>query len=217
MKVLVLCDDKWHPAETVMRGLEPLREIGFHFKFMLAFEDWREDLFSEYAVLLLSKSNTRSRDDQNEWLSPQVEQSLQQYVEQGGGLLIVHSGIVGYKDSEVMLSLTGGFFERHPEQCPVTVRMKSGHPLAVGLTDFMVIDEHYFVRTVHDKENDYIMDTCSSYGSQPGGWTRLRGQGRICVLTPGHNQEVWQQEQMQVLLARAMEWCASTAVKEAQQ
>ena len=207
MKVLVMCDDKWHPAETVMNGLETLRQIGFHFKYMLASEDWREENFSEYAVLMLSKSNTLTRDDQSEWMSPQVEQSLLQFVEQGGGLLIVHSGIVGYKHSEVMLSLTGGFFEWHPEQCPVTVHFKDSHPLVSGLTDFTITDEHYFVQTVHENKNNYLMDTCSSYGNQPGGWTRLCGQGRICVLTPGHTPEVWHQEQMQQLLTRVLKGC----------
>ena len=29
MNVLVLCDDLWHPGEVVVRGMRPLRKLGY--------------------------------------------------------------------------------------------------------------------------------------------------------------------------------------------
>ncbi|CAN5509301.1 hypothetical protein BH10CHL1_BH10CHL1_18130 [soil metagenome] len=47
----------------------------------------------------------------------------------------------------------------------------------------------------------------SRHGTQPGGWTRLEGDGRVCVLTPGHNLEVWLDPSYQILLGNALRWC----------
>ena len=46
------------------------------------------------------------------------------------------------------------------------------------------------------------------YGTQPGGWTRTEGAGQVCMLTPGHNAEVWLHPSYQVLLGNALRWCA---------
>jgi type 1 glutamine amidotransferase len=43
---------------------------------------------------------------------------------------------------------------------------------------------------------------------QPAGWTRAEGAGRVCVLTPGHNLEVWLHPEFQKLLLNACRWTA---------
>jgi type 1 glutamine amidotransferase len=59
-----------------------------------------------------------------------------------------------------------------------------------------------------DPQADLFMTTTSQHGTQPGGWTRLEGEGRVCVLTPGHNVEVWQHPSFQALLRNTLNWCA---------
>ena len=54
---------------------------------------------------------------------------------------------------------------------------------------------------------EVFVSTTSEHGTQPGGWTRLEGDGRVCVLTPGHNEEVWLQPSYQILLANTLRWC----------
>lgn len=34
-----------------------------------------------------------------------------------------------------------------------------------------------------------------------------RGAGRVCVLTPGHNPEVWSCPSFQALLRNGLRWC----------
>jgi len=60
-----------------------------------------------------------------------------------------------------------------------------------------------------DAEADVFLTTSSEHGDQPGGWTRTEGVGRVCVLTPGHNLEVWLAPPFQRLLERALRWCGS--------
>jgi hypothetical protein len=57
MKVLVICDDRWHPASTVRAGLEPLAESGFQFDFLEDATEWSTDRMAGYPVVLFSKSN----------------------------------------------------------------------------------------------------------------------------------------------------------------
>lgn len=49
---------------------------------------------------------------------------------------------------------------------------------------------------------------------QQGGWWREEGDGRVCVLTPGHNAEVWVHPEFQTLLRNALLWCAGVDASE---
>ena len=52
------------------------------------------------------------------------------------------------------------------------------------------------------------MTTQSEHGTQPGGWTRSEGRGKVCVLSPGHKVEVWLHPSYQALLKNALLFCA---------
>ncbi len=209
MKILVLCDDHWHPARTSRNGLAPLASAGYQFDFVEDVSGWSTAQMDEYPVVLLTKSNNTSAADDTPWLNPTIEQAFADYVRQGGGLLVVHSGTVGYKDMAILRPLIGGVFDHHPKQCPVTVTPSVDHPINVDVEPFTQQDEHYMM--LYDADPDAVFLTSSSeHGSQPAGWTRQEGQGRVCVLTPGHNVEVWLQPSFQTLLRNALTWCAPT-------
>ena len=58
-----------------------------------------------------------------------------------------------------------------------------------------------------DDENlDVFLTTFSEHGTQPAGWAHTRGEGRVCVMTPGHNLDVWLQPTYQQLLLNALRW-----------
>jgi uncharacterized protein len=206
MRVLVLCDDRWHPASTPRQGLEPLMNADFEFDFIENAGDWSAARMGEYPLVMLTKSNDVSSIDQTDWATDQVEQVFIDYVRRGGGLLIVHSGTAGYKETLQLRALMGGVFAHHLQQCPVTAEPQEGHPLTLGSASFTLKDEHYFME-LDDTRADVFMTTTSEHGTQPGGWTRTEGKGRVCVLTPGHTVEVWQHSAYQALLRNALLWC----------
>jgi type 1 glutamine amidotransferase len=137
-----------------------------------------------------------------------VQAAFADYVQQGGGLLVIHSGSAGYAEQPVLRGLLGGVFLHHPPQCPVTVEPHAGHPLAAGSAPFTLVDEHYFM-AFDDPGADVFLNTVSEHGTQPGGWTRLAGAGRVCLLTPGHNLEVWLHPSYQQIIRNALGWCAA--------
>jgi type 1 glutamine amidotransferase len=205
MKILVLCDDHWHPASVVRSGLQDLVAHDFHFVWIEDAKAWSPQLMDSFPVILLSKSNNVSSGDQAAWMTPEAAQAFVDYVRQGGGLLAVHSGLAGYQDVPGIRTLLGGVFAHHPEQCPVTITPRPGHWLAEGAEPFTLKDEHYHM-TMNDGEVDVFMTTESLHGSQPGGWRRAEGLGRVVVLTPGHNLEVWQHPAYQKILSNALRW-----------
>jgi type 1 glutamine amidotransferase len=165
---------------------------------------------SIFPAVILSKSNNITAADETPWMTPAVEQAFADYVHQGGGLLALHSGTAGYQHTPHLRSLLGGVFAHHPEQCPVSSTPDSQHPLAQGVEPFTLKDEHYFME-MGAAEVDIFMTTQSSHGSQPGGWTRRQGRGRVCVLTPGHNLDVWQHPSYQNLITNTLRWVAQAA------
>jgi NAD(P)-dependent dehydrogenase (short-subunit alcohol dehydrogenase family)/type 1 glutamine amidotransferase len=209
MRVLVLADDRWHPAQVAREGLAPLIEQGFTFDWVEDAAEWSAERMAAYPVVLFVKSNNVSATDENPWMTEAVEAAFVDYVRRGNGLLVVHSGSAGYAQTPAFRALLGGVFVNHPAQCPVTVEPQVGHPLTVGVAPFTLTDEHYMM-ALDDADADIFMTTASQHGIQPGGWTRVEGAGRVCMLTPGHNVEVWQHPSFQTLLRNALRWCAAT-------
>ena len=175
--------------------------------------DWIEDarvlsaeIMDVYPLVILTKSNNVSSADQTGWMTDSVQDFFAEYVRKGNGLLAIHSGTAGYDQMPVLRSLLGGIFVDHPEQCPVTVKPQVGHPLAAGSFPFTLQDEHYFV-TMDDPQADVFMTTISQHGEQPGAWRRVEDSGRVVVLTPGHNVDVWLNPSFQTLLLNSLRWC----------
>jgi uncharacterized protein len=207
MKTLVLCDDFWHPARVPRAGLEPLCEAGFEFDWIEDAGEWSAVRMAGYPLVVLTKSNNVSSANPVPWVTDEVQSVFVDYVRAGGGLLAIHSGLAGYENTAALRALLGGVFVQHPPQCPVTVDPQPSHALTAGSAPFTVQDEHYHM-ALDDANAGVFMTATSQHGTQPAGWTRADGAGRVCVLTPGHNLDVWLQPSYQALIRNALRWCA---------
>jgi type 1 glutamine amidotransferase len=206
VRTLVLCDDYWHPAQTVRDGLGPLEAQGFMFDWIEQGTDWSAERMQEYPTVIITKTNHISASDQQPWVNDEAQSAFMEYVRQGNSVLAIHSGSAGYDAMPVMRSLLGGVFVHHPPQCAVTIEPRAKHHLTTGVTSFTLVDEHYFM-DLDDKQADVFLTSRSTNGIQPAGWTRTEGDGRVCLLTPGHNLHVWLHPSYQTLLANALRWC----------
>jgi type 1 glutamine amidotransferase len=206
MKTLVLCGDTWHPARIAKEGLGALSGSEFTFDWIEDIREWSSERMKTYPLVILTKSNNVSSIDQTGWMTDTVQALFSDYVRRGMGLLAIHSGTAEYDQKPVLRGLLGGVFDHHPEQCPVTVSPQADHPLGAGAAPFTLQDEHYFM-VLDDTRADVFVTTTSNYGVQPGGWRRTEGDGRVAVLTPGHNLEVWLHPSFQALLINYLRWC----------
>lgn len=160
---------------------------------------------SEYPLTVLAKANITSSKVEKPWLTQETQPGFLDYVRGGGGLVVVHAGTCRYEELNVMNDLIGGAFTRHPDQCEVRIEPRNGHPVTAGVLPFAMKDEHYFIE-MDAQDADLFMHSHSEHGVQPAGWSRTEGLGRVCVLTPGHNLEVWLHPEFQKLLANALRW-----------
>ena len=214
MRVLVVCDDYYHPARTPRSGLAPLEGNDFAFDWIENAADWSAERMAGYPVVLLAKGGNVSSTDRTPWVTDEVQQAFADYVRKGNGLLVVHSGSADLDGKPVLRALIGGAFITHPHQCPVTMEPRPGHRLTVGSAPFTLVDEHYFM-ALDDARADLFMTTTSEHGTRAGGWTRTEGAGRVCVLSPGHNVPIWLHPSFQALLRNALQWCGTPTPAEA--
>ncbi|MBV7336646.1 ThuA domain-containing protein [Chloroflexi bacterium TSY] len=206
MRTLVLCDDSAHPAALTRDGLLGLADCGYEFDWQEDPDEWSAERMNDYPLVIFSKANNRSQSDSAPWATEGIGTSFVNYVAHGNSILFLHSGTALYNNAPSLCHLMGGIFVGHPAQCPVTVEPHEGHRLTAGSNAFTGKDEHYMME-MNDPNVDHFLDTTSEHGTQPGGWTRTQGKGRVCVLTPGHNLEIWHHPSYQTLLRNCLDWC----------
>ncbi|HEY1661678.1 MAG TPA: ThuA domain-containing protein [Verrucomicrobiae bacterium] len=206
-RILVICGDAWHPAKDVQRGLFPLQKSGFDFEFLENTASQPVSDLTGFSMVVLAKANMNSAADQRPWMNADWERAFFDFVHGGGGLVIVHAGTSRYERLPMMHRLIGGAFLHHPASCFVTLEPVCSHPLTNDTEKFVVHDEHYFM-AMADSEAEIFLRSHSGHGTQPAGWTRVEGNGRLCVLTPGHSPEVWLHPQYQRLLLNVFRWTA---------
>ncbi len=208
--VLVLCDDHWHPAEVIELGIAPLSSK-YHLTIIKAAKDiLTPERIAKYPIIINCKMNVINAANTNPWFDENVTEvgpkELEEYVRNGGGFLSVHAGNTS-KAEEPYTEFVGNYFIGHPPRCTVEVKMTADHSITNGVKDFEIRDEHYNIAVVAE-DAEIFCKTCSATGGeQVGGYTRSIGKGRLCVLTPGHNLDVWYNENFQKLLTNAIEWC----------
>ena len=227
MRVLVISDDYWHPGQVPTDGLAPLKEQGFDFEILTDMTDFDPEIMKDYNVVLLAKSEHISQqNNENSWKTDVVQNAFVEYVENGGGFLVIHAGTVPgtINDTTVLNKLMGCKFAFHPNNSPTIVQPLKPHPVVEGVNTFYEVDEHYHLEIIAD-DIDIFMASYSpaqgdpeKYESEPyfnikewictAGFTRSQGKGRVCVLTPGHLLEVWLNPEYQRTIANALRWCA---------
>ena len=143
MKVLLLCDEHYHPGQIVIDGVAPLKDKGFEFDVITNGADFKPEMLKNYPVVLLSKNDDCTAENPVSWKTDEIQQSFVDFVEQGGGLLGVHSAIVAGKNTAKIDKLLGSKFVFHPDFSPVTVQPIKPHPITAGVGMFCEIDEQY--------------------------------------------------------------------------
>ena len=226
MRVLLICDDYWHPGNVPIDGTAPLKEKGFDLDIITDAKDFKPEMLSNYPVVFLCKCDEITQEDRTPWKTAQVQKAFIDYVENGGGLLAIHTATVAGEDTLPLDRLIGSKFAYHPNDCPVTVQPIKPHPVTEGVGMFCEVDEHYRMEILSDDIDILIASYSPAQGDpakyeedpyhntpawvSPCGYVRTQGKGRVCVLTPGHHLAVWLNPHFQRTLENALKWCAAS-------
>ena len=214
--ILVLCDDVWHPAEVIEKGIHSLVCDSYEFEFVKAAKDiLTPEMIDEYPLIICCKSNNVTSGNPAPWFENTVTEVMgnefRSFVERGGGFLSIHSGNVFMGDGdgiEDYINFVGNRFLSHPLRCEVNMHKEKEHPIMENVEDnFVLRDEHYQIEVLCQDADIFLTSSSEKGGMQPAGYTRSIGNGRLCVLTPGHTLSVWQNPEFQKILLNAIKWC----------
>jgi len=206
-KGLVICHDYWHSGDIVEQGLHFLQEHGWDLAILRDMEqvDLTEYDFTNYQAIFVCKDNRNSYEDEGEWLTEAGATRFTDYVEAGGCLMVMHAGSVAPTNVPTFKELVGCVFVMHPDQCPVKYFPVGEETLVEDVVAFTVHDEHYKI-DVSATDINVFFSSESEYFTEPAGYYRHVGSGKVIVLTPGHNLPVWLNPEYQKLILNALKF-----------
>jgi uncharacterized protein len=218
--------DGHQPIEATELFIPFLEEHGFDVRIEESNEIYTDREVMDGADLILQLVTMST-------ITPEALAGLRRAVEEGGtGFAGWHGGIAdSYRNSEWYLQMVGGQFAVHPSKAPdqlhgaqddnylpYTVHMTDlgrTHEITAGIGDFDLVTEQYWV--LHDDLNDVLATTTHPVQpyhpwhrpiTSPAIWTRLWGEGRIFVSTPGHRVEILEDPNVKTIIERGLLWAA---------
>lgn len=213
MTVLLICDDYWHPADVILRGLRTLQTEDIEFDVVTDAKDClTPEYLTRYPAIVNCKCNNINAANTHPWFEKGVTEvgpaEFAEYIQNGGGFVSIHSGNAFFKENDCAeyINLVGNYFVKHPPRCDVTAYPVGAHPVTEGLALFTIRDEHYEIAVTAEDAEVFLKTESQPGGTQIGGYTRTLGAGRICVLTPGHNVSVWEHPGFRKLLLQSIRW-----------
>jgi len=165
----------------------------------------RRDLFLD----ALDKNTTLSDEDKKS-KAAEFETNLLDFVKKGGGLAVLHGGIVMQNNSKEISALVGGSFDYHPPQQEIELKIaEKEHPLTRAFegTSFTHVDEPYFFKNAYAKKDFRPMlymeiakikkmkhetNDKVAYVS----WIKRYGKGRVFYVSPSHNAQSYENSRM---------------------
>ena len=141
-------------------------------------------------------------------LSSEQELGLLEYIESGGGFFGLHTAAASFRESNGYHGMLNGFFNGHSPYMDFTVNVpKSDHPITIGLTDFDVKDELYYL--IHNPDNsNHLMSAYDDTKDQTHvmAFYHMYGKGRVFYFALGHDMEVLENPTFQEVIHRGVLW-----------
>jgi putative membrane-bound dehydrogenase-like protein len=204
LRVLFLGDNGHHqPTRRAKEILPVLAQNGID----LYYTDDRDDLndaeLDRYdAVMLYNNHLTVS--------TPQIN-ALLSFVEDGGGLVVLHCASASFQNSEEFIKLVGAAFKSHGTGTFSAVRVQPNHPAIAGVPTWESWEETY-IHTKHNPVNRTVLEVRRENGhEEPWTWVRTYGKGRVFYTAWGHDQRTWGQPGFQQMVGRAIGWTVGDA------
>jgi uncharacterized protein len=145
----------------------------------------------------------------------QVEdRALEQFVDEGGGLVAIHCASASFGNSPVWKRLIGASFAGHYKGLhKLDVKITNpDHPIMKGVQDFTVIDEEYnhnFAKVERKVLAEFKARPEGSKGKDNDIiWTREVGKGRVFYSALGHGPDAWGNPAWQKMVMQSVFWAA---------
>lgn len=221
IRVLFSGGGDWHPyAQCCGALIDSLKTKG---SFICSYSEDPQTLRAEHLknfdVLVIYNGVYYAGDDQKQKTpTPEyIPGSISQFVQNGGGLIVVHSGMASFSDWKEYIDLIGGIWvwgtSTHDAYGLLKSNVVAEHPIVAGLPKtFEFQDEFYHTLKIQPAVKVLIESTHEKKGqtvTEPLAWvSKDTPQERVAVILHGHDMGSWGTPTMQQLMRQAIEWAA---------
>jgi len=198
-EVLFLGDNGHHkPTERAQSLVMPLALHNVDLFYTDNKDDLNDQELKRYsAIVLYNNHNTVSR--------AQIS-ALLRFVENGGGLVVLHCASASFQNSEEFIKLVGAAFKSHGTGVFGTVRLEPNHPVLKDVPTWESWEETY-VHTKHNPVNRTVLEVRRENGhDEPWTWVKPYGKGRVFYTAWGHDERTWLQPGFQMMVEHAIKW-----------
>lgn len=174
MKILILGDEErapFHPLGQMARGIYSALQADADLTFTTAYKELTVKDLREYDMVLSYIDSYQTMEG--------YDNTLADYILQGGKFLAVHNGIITEENSRLS-SVLGGNFINHPPRCELNYYLR-------GEKLFTIEEEAYMVSQT-DGKNQIFLEFELKGKKYPAGWYRRSGKGTAAYLQPGHDE-----------------------------
>jgi hypothetical protein len=164
------------------------------------------DSLRRFRAIVLLSCTTNPKDPASEWLIGDGRSALQNFVEQGGGVLAIHAAADSHYNWPWYGKLIGGRFARHPSGTPTgTIRIA-----ATGETRQRT-DEWYYFDDFDPTSKLLVTLDPTSIGEKdvnpnPMSWTHTVGRGRVFYTAMGHTKDSYSEPWFLRHIADGLDW-----------
>lgn len=178
------------------------------------------DLLTVYALRWRMLEGEKYAPLRQEWaleVSDAARMAIERHVARGGGLLVLHTGVICFDDWPQWPQILGGGWvwgtSSHPPLQAAAVRvLDASNPLTIGISKFDLQDEVYQDLRLEEDIEVLATATAGSDGvtqQHPVIWMRRYGLGRVFCDTLGHDAESIGESNHAELLRRGARWAAT--------
>ncbi|MGH9373363.1 MAG: PVC-type heme-binding CxxCH protein, partial [Vicinamibacterales bacterium] len=150
-------------------------------------------------------------------LTPDQEKALLAFVEDGKGVVAIHSASAMFSGSEPYASLIGaqeGQSTASPAELTPEI-VQPGHPIMQGLKSFATWDETAGYTKQNPAGRTVLMERVGAQGREPWTWVRTQGKGRVFYTAYGHDRRTWSSPGFHKLIEHGTVWTVSEPVRRA--
>ena len=170
---------------------------------------FRKDLRGRYDALVLYDASTT--------LSPEGLAHFHEFVESGGGLLVLHHGILSYQNSDWFRDLVGGRYlldtidgkppSTYLHDQELNLQLATPHPITRGLSFRHIHDETYKGMWI-SPTNTVLLTTDNPTSDTSVAWVSAYKPARVVYIQIGHGPESHRDPGYRALVRNSVLWAA---------
>jgi len=153
---------------------------------------------SEYDLLVLCMTPGK--------FSPEEENALVDYVENGKKLMGLHSATFVDEENQKYIEMIGGRFTHHGPYHEFTVKVSDpGHTIVKDLKDFTIADELYVLDRTPSAASVLLTAFWDDH-AQPLLYLRSHGQGKVLYNAMGHDMAAFENPNFRHIVVQGVKW-----------